>query len=942
MTRDTPSLPRALHRLREALALDQPPIADADLLRQFRESRDPAAFESLVRRHGPGVMSACRKVLSDDADVEDAFQAAFLILLRDGRSIRKGASVGSWLYGVAHRVALKARAARRRRTHVESRAPARESTTHDLSWPEACAILHEELDRLPDKYRLPVMLCYLEGLARDEAARRLGVSLNAVRNRLERGRARLRDRLARRGIALSAGLLATVTGSAAALVPTSLVRATSSAVLRPSARVATLAATVLGAGTIKIAMGLTLVAALLIGAGLRAGPTPKVSPSKEMPAKDAAKKVAPKADDDTPETLDVKGRVLDPNGKPVKGAKLWLVLEPTAVRRTAPGPSVVATTDADGAFAFTEKGDGRRRHWANGAQLVTTADGFGAAWAAAKMAKDKPLELKLVQDEPINGRILTLEGKPIAGVRIRVLEVSVPAGPDLSNLLAELKANARPIHEIHVKYFDYQRRLFETGGVLPGQPEATVTDRDGRFRLTGLGGERLVQLRIDGPTVATVEHSVLTRAMPSMTVLEDPGDRRYGQQTYYGSTFDFAAEPTQPFEGVVTDRETSKPLAGVTVRAALQWYEVKAVTDASGKYRLTGLPPGPHEMIAIPAPDQPYHRMAATGGEKASQKTAALDFALTRGHWVTGKLINLRTNKPEADAPIWYFPLADEPAYLSVPGSHAWSREPTTYTNSDGTFRVVAFSCRGAIVANGWSGDYITAEQRPLQGDAESLDRGTNNAGTLSTSPAAYLGSYHAAAIVNVDSKKPKDCTITLDPGMTASVKLLDPDGKPLMGAGAGGLASWSLWEKDLAAEVKVRQYNPDRPRALLFLHQEKGLGKLLEPKKGDAGPWEVTLEPVGTATGRLVDTDSKPLANAVLQIHYRLPGHDAWTPSFVHQEARTDEKGIFRLSNLVGGVLYSLRYSTERGGARSRHYEHVRLKAGETKDLGDVKPRGE
>src|SRR5205814_3712339 len=137
------------------------------------------AFETLVRRHGPGVISACRKVLADDADVEDAFQAAFLILLRDGRSIRKGASVGSWLYGVAHRVSLKARSARRRRVQVESRAlPKREQNT-DLSWPEACAILHEELDRLPDKYRLPVMLCYLEGLARDEAARRLRVSLSA-------------------------------------------------------------------------------------------------------------------------------------------------------------------------------------------------------------------------------------------------------------------------------------------------------------------------------------------------------------------------------------------------------------------------------------------------------------------------------------------------------------------------------------------------------------------------------------------------------------------------------------------------------------------------------------------------------------------------------------------------------------------------------------------
>src|SRR5262245_36689719 len=161
-------LTQFVRRLRQTLDVDGPAPPDAEMLRRFRESRDPAAFEAIVRRHGPGVLSACRKVLSEEADVEDAFQAAFVILLRDARSIRKGHAVGGWLYGVAHRVALKARASRRRRADVESRACTKREQVADLSWREAVNILHEELDKLPDKYRLPLLLCCLEGLSRDE------------------------------------------------------------------------------------------------------------------------------------------------------------------------------------------------------------------------------------------------------------------------------------------------------------------------------------------------------------------------------------------------------------------------------------------------------------------------------------------------------------------------------------------------------------------------------------------------------------------------------------------------------------------------------------------------------------------------------------------------------------------------------------------------------
>jgi RNA polymerase sigma factor (sigma-70 family) len=932
----------ALHLVRAAAAaagLGQ--RTDPDLLAAFLAG-EAAAFEALVRRHGPMVLRTCRAATRCEADAEDAFQTTFVLLYRQAAGVRDRRSLSGWLFRVARRSAANARRAadRRGRREAAVERPTTEAPT-DLSWREACSVLHAEIDRLPETYRLPLVLCHLRGLSRDEAAHQLGWSLNEVRGRLERGRSQLRKRLEKRGIALSAGLFTAV---AAEALPPTLVRAAVAAAVRPSTRVAELATAMTGTLRLKAAAGFAVAAALVVAVGvgadgLRAGPMP----SKEMPSKPATKADADPnpATGEAPERLTLSGRVLDPDGKPAAGAKVWLLVQFGISPRNGVGPKVVGTTDAEGRFAVDDDGRGRSRNWTGSARLVATADGFGLAWADAAKAADKPVELRLVKDEPIRGRILTLEGKPVAGARVRVQEVSAPAGPDLTKFVADLGARNREWHSVYGEHFHYEHRLFQSGYPVPGQPEAVETDADGRFRITGLGGERLAQLRVEGPTVTTAELSVLTRPIDILTVPEHPGDSRYGTYTYRGSAFDYAAEPTQPFEGVVTDRQTGQPVAGARVRGHNHRLQLETVADRDGHYRLTGLPPGPHELIAIPTADQPYHRMAASGGRAASSRPAAVDFPLTRGHWVTGKLVNARTGKPEAGAPIWYHPLADEPAYEAVPGSQAWVHEPTTFTAADGSFRVIAFACRGAVVANGFSGQYLGADQRPLQGDANSLDPGMRSPTDIPASPVVNLGSYNGAAIVSVDPKKPKEYTITLDPGVTVPVTVVDPDGKPAAGAGVGGLSTWSLWAPNQKAAFELKQYNPDRPRSLVFLHPDRGLGKLVEPKAGDVGPWEVRLEPTGTVTGRLVTEDGKPVANAVLRVYYLKPGNDAWSPSFAHQQARTDADGRFRLTNLVGGLKYSIDHKVQKGTTRQDYYRNVRVKAGETKDLGDIKPAG-
>jgi RNA polymerase sigma factor (sigma-70 family) len=200
-------------------AADAAALSDGELLERFVEQHEEAAFEALLNRHGPLVLGVCRRVLHDAHEADDAFQATFLVLVRKAGSIGKRDSVGSWLYGVAYRTALKARteAARRREHERKAVDMATAGPIGDMAWHELRPVLDEELNRLPEKYRAPVVLCYLEGRTNEEAARELGWTKGTVSGRLARARDLLRQRLTRRGLALSAGLFVTALAQQVAL-----------------------------------------------------------------------------------------------------------------------------------------------------------------------------------------------------------------------------------------------------------------------------------------------------------------------------------------------------------------------------------------------------------------------------------------------------------------------------------------------------------------------------------------------------------------------------------------------------------------------------------------------------------------------------------------------------------------------------------------------------
>jgi RNA polymerase sigma factor (sigma-70 family) len=193
--------------------------SDRELVDRLRLGRDPAVFEVIVQRHGAMVYRVCWRVLRQEQDAEDAFQATFLLLARNLGSIRKRASLASWLHGVARRVSLRARTqAAVRRHHERQVGTDRSASGDDLTWGELRAALDAELARLPEKWRSPLILCYLEGRTQDEAARHLGWGKNTLRRRLDEARTALGRRLRSRGAwpaVLSAVLLSDALGSEA-------------------------------------------------------------------------------------------------------------------------------------------------------------------------------------------------------------------------------------------------------------------------------------------------------------------------------------------------------------------------------------------------------------------------------------------------------------------------------------------------------------------------------------------------------------------------------------------------------------------------------------------------------------------------------------------------------------------------------------------------------
>lgn len=320
-------LPRSAALLDHLRRLSRPRAADADLLLRWVRQRDEDAFAALVARHGPMVLAVCRRVLGDAHDAEDVFQATFLVLARKAASLRHPEALAGWLHGVASRLALKARAVSARRgarAHFLASDPAdsQPGPLDLVSLRELLALIDREIGELREVYRLPLVLCDLEGRTQEEAAEMLGWTLGSLRGRLLRGRARLRARLTRRGLKLPAGVLlplvpATLAASLQAANPTlslQLITAVARAAVRfsahpatgdvsgPAAELAREGLRVVMRGKLAVIAAMVTMSVVLAGAGLLVLAAREAKPVEERPDdKTPAASVPPKGAEARPQ-----------------------------------------------------------------------------------------------------------------------------------------------------------------------------------------------------------------------------------------------------------------------------------------------------------------------------------------------------------------------------------------------------------------------------------------------------------------------------------------------------------------------------------------------------------------------------------------------------------------------------------------------------------------
>jgi RNA polymerase sigma factor (sigma-70 family) len=647
----TSRISQAIHQVCGKMPRNYVELNDCQLLESFIVGREAAALEALVGRHGPMVWGVCRRILSNHHDAEDAFQAAFLVLVRKASSIKPRYMVGNWLFGVARQTALKARATTAKRRAREKQMPAELEPVApaDLS-SDLSALLDNELTKLPDKYRSVLILCGLQGKPLKEAARRMDLPEGTVASRLARGRAMLAKRMVRHGLAVSGVSLAALqahqsasAGVSTAAISSTIKAATAAGVV--SANVGALTKGVLKAMLLTKLLKTTAAALVILGvlgagviglAGQKPEPQPPAKPSTQQAKKDKAPEQEAEAAKDDKEKDDpdiryqdfsVSGRAVDPDGKPVSGATIFLVSTNSSPARLLD----TVITDKEGQYAFKDaklpyrikkKDDDA---WEQGSfEVFGKCPGRAFAWGGLKILNIDPrlkvqpakavktdyfpgerIEIGLEFDPPkkIEGRIVDEKGQPIAGVKLRISDC------DYVNTAGKAE---------HVNLREFWG-MNQAADVMPKEVSA-VTDAKGQFEFSSVPPDVFCLIWLQHPDYAYLSLYTSTAANPPPT-----HDDRH---PVLKLPLNLTLHSVRVIKVQVRSKEDEKPVAGVNVSSfqpRTAGYSWGGTSDKKGELTLK-LPPGKYQLNADPARDSDFVRTSEdlTVAEKPAEQSFVL------------------------------------------------------------------------------------------------------------------------------------------------------------------------------------------------------------------------------------------------------------------------------------------------------------------------------
>jgi hypothetical protein len=673
------------------------------------------------------------------------------------------------------------------------------------------------------------------------------------------------------------------------------------------------------------------------------------------------------------ETFTYAGRVLGPDGKPLTGAKVHIAgLTPGVTEfreRAVSGP--------DGTFRFRVRRDefgdkgvvppGRsppERY----VDIGATADGCGAACVAAGKPQEREgLTLWLPAEEVVKGRVIDLEGKPVAGVSVSASIRSFATDKD-----------HKPLP------YDAPSKAGQWGGnVLPFDKDrnAAVTDKDGRFTLRGLGRGWLYDLFISGPTVVHARAELVARPQePSVVPAAGIGDpKRPGPQlTLYGSTVDYVAAPCKPILGVVRDKGSGKPLAGFEV--VRPWTrdddpQAQATTDKDGRYKLTGLPRGVHTLQVQPPPNTPYLTTEVrVGADRPGIEPVTFDISLERQPAVTGRVTDRATGKP-VRAWVEYRPLAENPSLKTNPflAEPRWrNHPPAAGTDPEGRFMLPVLRGPGVLLVRAET-DYLPARLEKADRAAGVADAADSE--LIDCRPLlAWPGEFHAYRLIDVRGGKDADVAITLAPGVARPLVVEFPDGKArdttVLGLKPGAIYSDPFYPGRSA----VAALAAGETRRLFLLTHDNQFAAAAVVRGKETGPVTVKLKPTGTVVGRVVDGGGKPVEGVGFQMFFddgpgspgvfvhgmsavralteteikRTPRTKGYYESgFRYSTAeKTDAQGRFRLAGMLADVPFDLKVQlVAPPNAKGQRFltavvtiARPTVKPGETLDLGDLR----